>query len=100
MKTLAEFKRSLTIGSKWHCYHELHHCTYGEREVVFKDTVKVGFKIYDGLLKDSDRVSYLYFPKADLVEFKDNEIRIFWPASEAYEKLRRHVLTYKKVEAV
>lgn len=97
MKTLADFKRALTIGSKWSCVHELHHCDYGTREIVFKDSVKVGFKVIDGFLKGM-KVSYLYFPKADLIEFHEQEVHIFCPKNEMFEKPRTHILTYKMVK--
>lgn len=95
MKTLADFKRALVVGSRWHCFHELHSSNYGDREVVFRDSVKVGFKATEGVL--IGKISYLYFPKANLVEFHGDEVRIFYPADAMYDLPIRHVLTYSLV---
>lgn len=60
------------------------------------NSLKVGFRIIDNLLIGKE-VSYLYFPKADLIEFHNNEVHIFWPEDKMYEKPKTHILTYKKV---
>jgi hypothetical protein len=91
MKTLADFKRSLTVGSKWTCYHNLHLTNYGIRIVKKKQTNSVCFHMPD-LNKDS----WLDFPKASDIEInRDGEVLIFSQCGNQ----RKVILTYKKIEA-
>lgn len=85
MKTLADFKRALTIGSKWQAYHVLNQCDLGVREVVAVNTVGVTFAFGD------NNLTYLDFPKSNEIKFVGDEVHIYWLGGA------NHVLTYKKV---
>lgn len=91
MKTLADFKRALTIGSKWQALHASGQ-DLGVREVAKVQSSSVAFK-----REGKEDFSWLEFPKA--TEFQINErgeAEIYWPACEVYEKPRRLILTYRK----
>jgi hypothetical protein len=97
MKTLADFKRALTIGSKWDTYHDLDKTSLGLGVVCKTQSNGVYLKRnINGVIKDC----FLDFPKADLFKVNsDDSVSIFWPANESWDLPRRKVLTYKKVEA-
>lgn len=91
MKTLADFKRALTVGSKWHALHASGQ-DLGVREVAKVQSCSVAFK-----REGKEEFSWLSFPKS--TEFQINErgeAEIYWPACEVYEKPRRLVLTYRQ----
>ena len=85
MKTLADFKRALTLGSKWIAYHnEIN--PLGLREVSRVQSNAVAFKnpeTYDD--------SWLHFPKASLIKCDGNTATI-------YREDGRVILTYTKIE--
>jgi len=83
MKNLAEFKRELTVGSKWKAYNHLFKTNMGTREVGKIQSNAVAFKTDDGL-------SWHYFDKASLYKFNSNTVNIFWENKEI-------ILTYVKV---
>ncbi len=58
VKTVADLKRTLKVGTKVHCFHVLHNKDMGVRSVVKMDTVKVGFLTPEG------QTSFLNWPKA------------------------------------
>lgn len=96
MKTLADFKRALQVGSKWECMHVPTGTNLGFREVAKTKSNGVGFGMPDG------RVSWLYFPKASEIEFDEyGYVRIY--ALDSYylgneEKEERVLLLiYRKV---
>ncbi len=90
MKTLADFKRALTIGSKWYGIHVSERHELGIREVVIVQNNCVAFSTEKG-------PSYLYFPKAtEFAVDDDGYACIFYRASVAYA--RQLVLKYRKVE--
>ncbi len=91
MKTLTDFKKALQLGTVWNCLHVASNNSLGDREIVFKNTVKVGFKT------DRGSISYLHLPKASEIEFHDGEAHIFHPACKLNDWPRRHALTYKQV---
>jgi hypothetical protein len=95
MKTLADFKRALTIGSKWHTFHNDSNSDMGIGVVVQRNTVGAYF-----LREGKERPSFMDFPKADLFEVnEDGSVSIFWPEDAIWNLPRRKVLTYKQVEA-
>lgn len=67
MKTLADFKRALTIGSRWVTFHNRYNNSMGEREVVALKSNAVGFKN-----PQTGNISWLDFPKAS--NFRVNEL--------------------------
>lgn len=80
MKTLADFKRYLKVGSRlimtYHSIPNPNHPLPWTREVksVHTDSVEL-VDPEDG----SRRSSWLYFPKSNLIEFTDNnEVNIYW----------------------
>jgi hypothetical protein len=91
MKTLADFKRALTVGSTWSCYNSLYNMSFGIRKVACVKSNKVGFETEEG------GISWLYFPVA--TEFEINKLtgaaEIYHP--ECDEKPKRLILTYSKV---
>ena len=87
MKTLADFKRALSLGSVWEGWHLQSGTSLGVREVckVMYDGVR--FKLADG------RESTMDFPKATGIRFDD----------EGYVYLKRQsdhmeILKYKLVK--
>jgi hypothetical protein len=48
MYSLAQFKRDLTIGSKWHCYNHWFNTDMGIRPVSIKQRNAVAFKTGSG----------------------------------------------------
>lgn len=67
MRTLADFKRALTLGSKWKIhYHPLHEYR-GEREIVKVTKEYVAFKP-----EGSDIITYLDFPPATHIKFNED----------------------------
>lgn len=92
MKTLSDFKRALTMGSKWKCVHA-QTGLLGIREVGKVQTKSVAF------LTEKGTLSYLDFPKASEFEINSfGEAEIYYPENEQWGEPRRLVLTYSKVE--
>ena len=97
MKTLADFKRALVLGSKWSAYNE--QCgELGIREVEKVQKESVAFKNEQG------KISWLQFPKASEFGVNSNgEAQIYWPATYTYEGVerveipRKLILTYTKI---
>lgn len=98
MKTLADFKRALTIGSKWEATHASG-INLGVGIVEIINTTGVAFK-----REGKENPSWLNFPKAS--EFKINDLgecEIYWPATYTYQGVERVeipkklVLTYRKL---
>lgn len=68
---LSEFKRKLTPGSTWHCFHHGYGTPgtekdMGTREVSIVQSNAVAFKMPNG------KESWLYFPKASELEKNGN----------------------------
>ena len=102
MKSIADFKRAMKLGTVWHTYHNLYHSDMGIRECSKINTVGFGFKTVrqDG----SIGTSHCEWPTKDLVEFVDGAVLIYYPPykkfDEHYNEIempRRLVLTYKQV---
>lgn len=97
MKTLADFKRSMQLGSEWLRKH-VNEIDFVSRTVtkVCKDHVYLMDSI-------SGKEARLDFPKASEFEINSNgEALIYWPPTHTYEGIerieipKRLVLTYKK----
>lgn len=86
MKTLADFKRSLTIGSRWGAFHVPSGTHLGIGEVVAVKSNSVAFK-----REGKERPSWLDFPKASNFKAYNEYAEIYWQDGT-------HVLTYKKVD--
>lgn len=90
MKTLADFKRAMFVGSVWYRKHYQIN-EFEKRTVVKSDTTGVWVEDENG------KRAKLDFPKASEFEINQNgEAEIYWSACEVYEKPRRLILTYKK----
>ncbi len=85
MKTLADFKRALTPGSKWETFHVLYNSSMGVREVATIRSNSVGFRN-----ELTGKISWLDFPKAS--QFKINN-----GMAEIYTLEGNLLLTYKAV---
>lgn len=83
MKTLADFKRALSLGSKWKLQNHLFNF---EREQVVTAT----FSNQVQFTTNNNTVSGLYFPKARNIKCNDNTVLVFNDAGT-------HVLTYTKL---
>lgn len=96
MKTLSDFKRALTPGSKWHTYNNIYKIDMGIRTVGTVQTNSVCFETH---LENGDtKISWLDFPKASLFGIgKNGEALIYWPDSSD-ENEKRLVLVYTKIE--
>ena len=88
MKTLADFKRALKVGTKWEAYNYIYDRSLGIREVAKVDTVKVGFKSAMG-------ISYCDFPKASMIKFNGDTVEIYgtWANNETILKLSYRQVT-------
>lgn len=90
MKTLVDFKRKLTKGSKWHVYYNLIKMDMGIRSVYRVRARSVSFLRAKDLLSTSE--TWFTFPKAKNMKFvDDNTVEVYKDAVL--------VLTYKFIEA-
>ena len=72
MKTLADVKRKMTLGSKWHCVQLFEGGKdLGVREVGTVQTNAVAFLKHDG------KLSWLWWPKAKDVQVDKNGFTVF-----------------------
>lgn len=96
MKTLADFKRAIQIGTKWEGFNHLYKRTMGIREVSKVQSTRFAFRT---VRETGEEVhSWTDFPKAsDLVIREDGTVDIYFVCS--YTKERKPMLSYKKVEA-
>ena len=96
MRTLADFKRALTLGSKWLAVHNQSGNVLGVRTVGKVQVNGVGFKS-----EGKDNLSWLYFPKASEFETDGRQAFIFSPevTEFSYSLPRLHILTYTEVTA-
>lgn len=94
MKTLSDFKRALTVGSKWECIHCPSGNNLGIREVAAIQSASVGFH-------HGENISWLYFPKAKEVEFQDGWVLIYGTSTyylgNEEKEDRRLLLKYRPV---
>lgn len=65
MKTLADIRRAMVVGSKWHCFNHLFNKDMGVREISIKRTNAVAFKTGAGN-------SWIEFPKASEVKIHED----------------------------
>ena len=71
MKTLADVKRKMTLGSKWHCVRVFNNNeNIGVREIGKVQTNAVAF------LKPDGKLSWLWWPKAKDVQVEGNSFTI------------------------
>lgn len=93
MKTLADFKRALEVGSMWLAHNHRYNSSFGVRKLAEVKSTKFGF---ENVNKDgSVTVSWCDFPKACNIEFVDGgEVKIYvqWAVDERF-----HLLSYWKV---
>lgn len=87
MKTLADFKRELTLGSIWEGYNWIINVTLGIREVAIVQRNGVAF-----MNPKTNNHSWLYFPKAENLKINNGIVEIY---SRDNGKL---LLTYQKVQ--
>ena len=95
MKTLADVKRAMTVGTHWEGINANGY-SLGVREIVDVASTKVGFLTKKG---DKEVVSWCYFPKSKDVKFTGDWIE-FWrlwyrPGSDELENLP--VLKFRQV---
>ncbi len=88
MKTLADFKRALTLGSEWEAYYGPNLQPLGKRSVGRVMSNGVGFNTERGTL------SYFYYPKASLLRFLNEDTVEVYEFSEEGLYL---ILTYRRV---
>lgn len=91
MITLADFKRAMSVGSRWIRKHVNEEMSV-EVEVIRASSTHAWVRYPDG------KEARLDFPKASEFEVsEDMEALLYWPESKAYDMPRRLILTYKKV---
>lgn len=68
MNSLADFKRAMQVGTKWHGYNHAFKMDFGVRECTFRNGTSFVFRTTrtDGKVVDS----WLDFPKASECTFK------------------------------
>jgi hypothetical protein len=100
MKTLADFKRAMKIGTKWKASCHLGHTAYlGVRECKHVDSVKFGFLVTEGI--SAGHISFCDWPKASNFAVNDKgQVEIYCTStynvgSEQITE-RKLVLTYEK----
>jgi hypothetical protein len=92
MKTLADLKRAMEVGTKWKGVNHYYPCHFGVRPITKKNSVGVYFET---VREDRIVECLLEWPKASNVEFgEDGEVKIFckWGDDERY-----HLLSYWKM---
>ena len=90
MKTLADFKKAMTVGSKWEGYLHYSKHSFGIREVTRVNSVAFYFKSE----KSESGESRCDFPKAKDIKFNsDGSVDIYKIWAKGYQLL----LTYKQV---
>lgn len=96
MKTLADFKRAMQLGTVWQRRYAA-----GEYEKV--QVIHVGSH-YVRLKDEKGKTSRLDFPLSDNIDIKETgEVNIYFPATYSYEGTerieipRRLVLTYRQM---
>lgn len=98
MKTLADFKRALTVGSKWHAtsYDSRGNpMTLGCRSVAKIQSNSVAFS-----RPDTHALSWLQFPKASEFAIDENgDVEIWWPAHNepSFKTERKLAVRYKRI---
>jgi len=93
MKTFADFKRNLTVGSKWATFNHVYQKDLGIGEVVKKQTNAVCFKrVVDG----EEKNSWFHFPGASEIEIVDGSINVYTKEnlSPYCPSPRKLILTY------
>ncbi len=94
MRTLADFKRAMTVGSIWLRKH------VNEADYV-KRTVSRVCSGHLYVVDETGKEIRLDFPKADEFQINENgEAEIYWPPIYSYDGVeevpRRLVLTYRR----
>lgn len=85
MKTLADFKRAMKVGSYWTGFNHLYKSSLGLREVS-----KVQSNAFAFLIPESGQNSWCDFPKAKDIEFgEDGSVNIYgkWRDEERVLKM-------------
>lgn len=93
MKSLADLKREMKVGSKWHCFNHLYGADMGIREVSRSNSVCVYFWT---VRNDKRFECRLEWPKSDEVVFENDKVHIY--ENETTTTPRQLVLTYTKEE--
>lgn len=89
MKTLADFKRALKVGTKWEGFNHYYQSSFGVRELSKVQSNSFAFKTVEG--KDS----WIDFPKSKDIKFKDDgTVEIYKEWCDGY----RLMISYKQVE--
>lgn len=95
MKTLADFRRALKVGTRWEGFNHYYQSSFGVREVSKVQSNSFAFKN----TKDNGEVSNSWsdFPKAKDIKFReDGTVEIYKEWVDGY----RLMLTYKQCEGV
>lgn len=71
MKSLADIKRAMQVGSVWHGYSHLFNEDLGEREISIRQTNMVAFKTPKKGTENEFSDSWWEFPKASNIKFID-----------------------------
>jgi hypothetical protein len=91
VKTLADFKRALTVGSKWEGFNHYYQSSFGVREVSKVQSNSFAFKTINS--KGEETNSWSDFPKAKDIKFKeDGTVEIYTQWCDGY----RLMLSYKE----
>ena len=91
MKTLADFKRAVKIGTKWEGFNHFYNSSFGIREVSKVQSNRFAFKTVtvNGEVCDS----WSDFPKSKDIRFKeDGTVEIYGEWANEY----RLILSYKQ----
>lgn len=92
MKTLADFKRAMRIGTKWSAYNHYYNSDMGIRECSIAQTNRFAFKT----IKNDGEIcnSWCDFPKASDIEFTNDTVVIWGEGAHG----RCPIITYKLIE--
>jgi hypothetical protein len=100
MKTLADFKRAMKVGTRWSGYNHLYKSNMGVREVSKVKSTSFAFRMQkdDGSFVDS----WCDFPKAPNIEFMDDGTVNIYAETNYYfgsehNTERKLLLSYKQV---
>ena len=91
MKTLADFKREMKVGTRWRGYHHRYLLNFPGREVIKVTSTQFGF-----LDPETGKISWCHFPKASDIEITgDDFVNIYVDYGKPRGRVK--LLTYKKI---
>ncbi len=96
MKTLADLKRAMQLGTLWECFHHASNKSRGVRMITLAQTNAVAFNT-------PSKRSWFDFPLAKDLKFKDDgSVEVYDLLYDSKEQKENYILklTYKQIKEV